>query len=373
MPIKVLLVGINYLMNKDDILKSPINNIEILNDFLISYIGVDKKNIVMLSDSPNYKNATFFNISTTLKNMTETSGKNDFLFLYFSGYGNFLGIPEKNSDKYLKESMKMKTLYKKKHKDILFLPEDYNMSTLTKDYYYKILKNSRSRTFLFFDCYNKENLLNLDYYYNINNKTYINSLDDNPKINDKIIVLSCNTVEKKNFEFFSKVNIINNKVHKYFSIFLLEFVKILFNYLQININFNTFSYKNMYKVLLEINTGLNKLNFSSLKKAENEKMNKGCCGCDIKYNIMLLFSNEKLIHTNFFDNEANEITNDQKENELIEKKLILRDKTLAFKNIKLEREVKILKKRFNNLITNYEKQKKKIQNSNSNINFNLLL
>ena len=73
MPIKVLLVGINYLMNKDDILKSPINNIEILNDFLISYIGVDKKNIVMLSDSPNYKNATFFNISTTLKNMTETS------------------------------------------------------------------------------------------------------------------------------------------------------------------------------------------------------------------------------------------------------------------------------------------------------------
>ena len=39
MPIKVLLVGINYLMNKDDILKSPINNIEILNDFLISYFA----------------------------------------------------------------------------------------------------------------------------------------------------------------------------------------------------------------------------------------------------------------------------------------------------------------------------------------------
>jgi len=372
MPIKVLLVGINYLMNKDDILKSPINNIEILNDFLISYIGVDEKNIVMLSDSPNYKNANFFNITNTLKNMINSSGKNDFLFLYFSGYGNFLGIPEKNSDKYLKESMKMKTLYKKKNKDILFLPEDYNMSTLTKDYYYKILKNSRSRTFLFFDCYNKENLLNLDYYYNINNKTYINSLDDNPKINDKIIVLSCNTVEKKNFEFFSKVNIINNKVHKYFSVFLLEFVKTLFNYLQININFTTFSYKNMYNILLEINNGLNKLNFSSLKKTENEKMNKGCCGCDIKYNIILSFSNEKLINTNFLDNEANEITNEEKDGELIEKKLTFRDKTLAFKNIKLERELKIKTKRLNHIINKFNQLNNKLK-GNTNINFNLLL
>lgn len=374
MPIKAVLVGINYFMNKDDILRSPINNIEILKDFLISYVGVEEKNIKMLSDSPNYGKATFFNISSVLKKMISTSNKNDFLFLYFSGYGNFLGVPKKNSDKYLKESMKMKSLYKQKNKDILFLPEDYNMSSLTKDYFHKILNNSNSRIFLFFDCFNKENFLNLDYYYDINNKMFIKSLDSNKlSFNNKnIIVLSSNTIEKKNFENFNKVNIINNKVHKYFSIFLLEFIKILFNYLQININFNTFSYENMYNVLVDIYSGLSKLDFSSLKK-ENEKMNKGCCGCDNKYKILLLFSSKYLIKTKFFDNETNEKSNEEKDNEIIVNKLTLRDKTLAFKNLKLEREIKILKKRFNNLVIQYEKINKNLRTNASNINFKLLL
>lgn len=374
MPVKAVLVGINYFMNKEDILRSPVNNIEILKDFLTSYVGVNEKNIKMLSDSPNYNKANFFNISSILKKTIDSSNKNDFIFLYFSGYGNFLGIPDKDSDKYLKESMKMKSLYKPKHKEILFLPEDYNMSTLTKDYFHKILNNSNSRIFLFFDCFNKENVLNLDYYYDIKNKIFIKSLDTEKLsfTNKNIIVLSSNTFEKKNFDNFNKVNIINNKVHKYFSIFLLELTKILFNYLQININFNTFSYENMYDVLVDIYSGLIKLDFSSLKK-ENEKMNKGCCGCDNKYKILLLFSNKELIKTKFFDNETNEKSNEEKDNELIVNKLTLRDKTLAFRNLKLERELKILKKRFNNLLTQYEKINRNLRNNSSNINFKLLL
>ena len=128
----------------------------------------------------------------------------------------------------------------------------------------------------------------------------------------------------------------------------------------------------MYKVLVDIYSGLSKLDFSSLKK-DNEKMNKGCCGCDNKFKILLLFSNKDLIKNNFFDNETNEKSNEEKDNEIIVDKLTLRDKTLAFKNLKLEREIKILKKRFNNLLIQYEKANKNLRNNVSNINFKLLL
>ena len=84
MPSKALLVGLNYLMNKEDILQSPVNNIEILNDFLISYMGLNSDNIKMLSDSSKYGNATFFNITSSLKQIINSSNKKDFIFLYFS-------------------------------------------------------------------------------------------------------------------------------------------------------------------------------------------------------------------------------------------------------------------------------------------------
>ena len=373
MPSKALLIGLNYLMNKEDMLLSPVNNIEILNDFLISYLGVNSDNIKMLSDSPNYENATFFNITSSLKQIINSSNKKDFIFLYFSGYGNFLGEPEKGSDKAIKKSMKIKTLYKKKNEDILFLPEDYNMSTLTKDYFYKLLNNSNSRIFLFFDCYNKNNMLNLKHYYDINKKTYNTFLGKYEKQwNNNIIVLSSDNMEKKNFSKFNKINIINNKINKYFSIFLLDFIKYLFNYLQININFNTFTYKNMYEMIIEINDTINKLNFSSFNKKENKKMNEcGCCN-EKKNNVFLLFSDGNLLNTNFFDNESIEKEKEEEINDKIKKKMLLRDKTLAFKNIKLERELKILKKRFNHILNQYETINKKI-NSNSNLNFKLLL
>jgi hypothetical protein len=64
---KALLVGVNYYIQKEDSLLSPLNNIEIMKDFLISYAHFKDTNIKMLSDSPNYENATFFSITANLK------------------------------------------------------------------------------------------------------------------------------------------------------------------------------------------------------------------------------------------------------------------------------------------------------------------
>ena len=133
---------------------------------------MSEENVKILSDSPTYENATFFNITSSLKKIISSSDKNDFIFLYFSGYGNFLGEFEKGSDNYEKERMKMKSLYRKKNENTLFLPEDYNMASLTIDYFYKILNLSNSRIFLFFDCYNKNNTMKLKNYYDINKNTF---------------------------------------------------------------------------------------------------------------------------------------------------------------------------------------------------------
>jgi len=367
MPSKALLVGVNYFMNKDKLL-SPINNVEILNDFLISYNGVSEENVKILSDSPTYENATFFNITSSLKKIISSSDKNDFIFLYFSGYGNFLGEFEKGSDNYEKERMKMKSLYRKKNENTLFLPEDYNMASLTIDYFYKILNLSNSRIFLFFDCYNKNNTMKLKNYYDINKNTFNTFLENTEKKISNLIVLSSNSTEKQTFNKFSKINIINNKINKTYSIFLLDLIQYLFNYIQMNINFNTFSYKDMYKIILKINTEINKLNFSSLKESEREQMNKGCCGDKQNNNILLSFSEEKLIDANFFENISNEITTEEKTSDDINEKMLQRDKTIAFKNIKLERELKITQKRLNHIIKQYEELYKKYRN-----NFNLLL
>ena len=80
---KALLVGVNYYMQKDDVLLSPLNNIELMRDFLISYAHFKEKDIVLLSDTSFYKNATFFSITSELKGMLKNSNQSDFIFIYF--------------------------------------------------------------------------------------------------------------------------------------------------------------------------------------------------------------------------------------------------------------------------------------------------
>jgi len=376
MPSKALLIGVNYLMNNEDTLKSPINNIEILRDFLICYSKFDKKNVTLLSDLGDYKKATFMNITSELKKLVNNSNKNDFIFLYFSGYGDFLGIPEKDSDKYIKESMKLKSLYKVENEEHLFLPEDYNMSVLTKKYFLTILNNCNSRIFLFFDCFNKKNNNYLKYSYDINNKTFRTHLDKNQYVwSNNMIILSASNMDKKHFNNFNRVNIINNKTSKFYSIFLLDLIKYLFNYLQININFNTFSYEDLYTVLITISEDINKLDFYSIVKdnKENEKMNKSCCCKEKKLKIIMFFTDDKIIDLNFLENQTDEQNNKNNIDEEIKIKIKYRDKTLAYKNINLERDLKIIKRRYEHLLNKYTTFYKKLYETNSISNFKLLL
>lgn len=57
---KALLVGVNYYMQKDDTLLSPLNNIELMRDFLISYAHFKDKDIVLLSDSTLYNQSNLY-------------------------------------------------------------------------------------------------------------------------------------------------------------------------------------------------------------------------------------------------------------------------------------------------------------------------
>jgi hypothetical protein len=347
---KALLVGINYYMQKADALKSPLENIELYKDFLISYAHFKPDNIILLSDSPNYGNATFFSITTELKRLLKDSNKNDFIILYFSGYGNFLGKLDENSDKYAQEKMKNISIYKEVDNKTLFLPQDFHISTLTNEYFYTILNKSNSRIFLMFDCFNKHSRLKLKNYYDINNKTYNKHIKDFDKWENNIICLSSNTTEKNYFHKYFRVNFINNKIKKFYSHFTIYFLKAMVDYLQINVNFTTYTYESMYETLVNIQND-NRLDFTNIEPLEQDEQKKtsDCCCNKEKNYLYLAFSKENLLKNNFLDTRIKEEKDEVEKNELINKKLILRDKTLAYKNVELERTIKILKKRNNHI------------------------
>ena len=81
---KALLIGINYLTSNRYRLHSPINDVNIMKDFLINYLNYQEEDIIILSDSPNIKeNASFFNIVKHIKLLGEDLTSQDFLFMYF--------------------------------------------------------------------------------------------------------------------------------------------------------------------------------------------------------------------------------------------------------------------------------------------------
>ena len=357
---KALLVGVNYYMQKDDVLLSPLNNIELLRDFLISYAHFKDENIVLLSDTSLYKNATFFSITAELKNMIKNSNQSDFIFIYFTGYGNYLDLLDPKTIRYQKERMKRVSLYKKLDPNIMFLPQDFHISTLTKQYFKSVLKESNSRIFLFFDCFNKINNMNFKYFYDIHEQQFVEDLKADDTWSSNIISLSSNTNEKKYFHEFFKINFINDKIQKFYSHFTIYFLKYLVDYLQINVNFVTYTYENMYNSLIKIESD-NKLSFSETEEVvQNEVINelkKNCC-CHDKNNIFLSFSKKDLIKTKFLDTRILEVTQEKKVFNAVEDKLRYSDKALAYKNVELERKTKILLKRNKNLIEQVKRLQK---------------
>ena len=355
---KALLVGINYYMQKEDSLQSPLENIELFKDFLISYAHFKPDNIISLSDNPEYINATFFSITTELKNMIRNSDRNDFIFVYFCGYGNFLGKLDENSDKYAQEKMKRVSIYKEAGLKTLFLPQDFHISTLTDEYFHTIFNESESRIFLMFDCFNKVNHIRTEHFFNINERTKNKNLYNFKNMNSNVICLHSNTTDKKYFHKFFRVNFINNKIKKYYSHLTIYFLKAMVDYLQVNVNFTTYTYKDMYNTLVEIQND-KKLDFTNIPILEEDdkkaNRNDGCCCNKEKIYILLSFSKEILIETNFLDTRIQEEKEIKENEKIVEKKMELRDKTLAYKNVELERKIKILEKRNKHVIQKMKK------------------
>ena len=218
------------------------------------------------------------------------------------------------------------------------------------------MNESESRIFLLFDCFNKVNKLNFKNYYDINSKISVNKLKDSNEWDSNIISLSSNTIEKNYFHEFFKINFINDKIQKFYSHFTIYFLKYLVDYLQLNVNFTTYTYESMYKGLIEI-VDDNQLKFSEKEDEVNNEVNnevledlkKNCC-CDNKNSIFLSFSKKELIKSKFLDTKIIEEVEIKTTEEKVEKKINIRSKALAYKNVELERKIKILQNRNDNLV-----------------------
>ena len=115
---KAILVGINYLKSNKYRLSSPINDINIMNDFLVNYCNFKDEDITLLSDSPKVKGAaSFFNIVKCLKYGEQLTEK-DFLYIYFSGHSN----------RNLTETTELK---EGDNDPELFLPQDWEVNKIT--------------------------------------------------------------------------------------------------------------------------------------------------------------------------------------------------------------------------------------------------
>ena len=148
-----------------------------------------------------------------------------------------------------------------------------------------------------------------------------------------------------------------------------DLAMVVVDYLQLNVNFVTYTYKSMYGGLLKIDKDT-QLSFSETEESiQNEvldNLKKNCC-CHDKNSLFLSFSHEKLINNNFLDTKIIEDNLVEEQKEKVETKLKYRDKSLAYMNSELERKVKILKVRNDNLSKQLIKMKK---NENKFLKFN---
>ena len=96
------------------------------------------------------------------------------------------------------------------------------------------------------------------------------------------------------------------------------------------------------------------------KNHKNRKKHIAVVTKNLKF--IYLFQKKTLIKNNFLDTSLNENDEKKKENEQLKEKLKSRDKSIAYKNIGLERKIKILEQRNNHLIKKYKLQSNTIFN-----------
>jgi len=231
---KALLIGINYLTSNKYRLRSPINDVNIVKDFLINYLNYQEEDIIILSDSPKIKeNASFFNIVKHIKLFSQELSSQDLLFMYFSGHGST--IVDSNGDEVDK-------------KDEIFLPQDWQVSYISDDLFQSLIKDYKSKLLIMFDCCNSGTMCDLKFSYNIKDYTSIDYLKKKDDMIDIICISSCGENENTFEKYFSK-NFINTDTNKFYGEFTIFFLHILKSYLEENLSFDNFKYKDLLKLM----------------------------------------------------------------------------------------------------------------------------
>jgi len=232
---KALLIGINYLNNNKYRLSSPINDVNIVKEFLINYCNYQEEDITILSDSPKEKeNASFFNIVKHIKLLGENLNSQDFAFMYFSGHGG--RIVDSSGDEEDK-------------KDEVFLPQDWQVSYISDDLINSLLMKFTCKIFITFDCCNSGTMCDLKFSYNIKDNTFIEYLNKDNKDIPEIICLSSSSEKANSFEKYVNKNLINTDTNKFYGEFTIFFLHVLKSYLEENLSFENFSHNKLINLM----------------------------------------------------------------------------------------------------------------------------
>lgn len=343
---KALLVGINYLKSNKYRLSSPINDIFIMKDFLINYCNFQEDDIIMLSDSPKIEEAgSFFNITKYLKTF-KTLKRNDFLFMYFSGHKN----------RYLDDE---------EDKGEIFLPQDWNINQITKDYFQQNITEYKCRTFIMFDCCNKRVDCNLRFNYNTKEMELMENLKVEEGKNN-IVIISSNSKNKNLYEKFLESNLINNEKNKFYGEFTIFFLQIMKNYLEIKLSFTDLKYQDLVNILNEYVFDL-------------EENNDKPVSYILKHNILkntniipyISMSNKKTMENKFFytaTDDANEEQETQNTINILKRKTV---SSLSYKFLRLKRKYDYTLK-INENLENRNNKLLSIISGNLNYNFGLV-
>lgn len=310
---KALLIGINYLKSNKYRLSSPVNDINIVRDFLINYCNFQRDDIIMLSDSPKIKEAgSFFNITKYLKLLSDLD-ENDFLFIYFSGH----------KSRYIDDNEKVK--------DEIFLPQDWNINQLTSEYLNKYLLDYKCKTFVMFDCCNKRVDCNLKYNFNTKKMELLENLKLDEGKND-LIILTSGCINSNSYEKFLEKNLINNEKNKFYGELTIFFLQILKNYLETKLTFTDLKYENLIDLIHEY--------LIELKDNNNKPVSY-----ILKHNILkntniiphISMTAKKSIKNKFFYNSKNHENEEREEQNVLN---VLKRKTvssLSYKYLRLKR------------------------------------
>lgn len=337
MVFKSLLVGVNYLKSNKYRLSSPINDVKIMKDFLINYCNSKDDDILILSDSPHYKEAaSFFNIIKHIKLLAKELTSEDFLFMYFSGHGT---------------SMHDGSVSQKK-KDEVFLPQDWQISYISHDLFNSLLKLFNCRICLMFDCCNTGTVCNLKYSYNIKDLTCTDYIKNNDKDLTDIVCISSTGENSNTFEKFINRNAINTDENKFYGEFTIFFLHILKSYLEDNLSFDELTY---YKLIEIMNMYTSEFIGNAEEDVVKSVLHKEIYSKNLKPVVNFSYNNIK--NYTFFssrnDDEKKRYENEEAVNKLKKKTM----NSLSYKLLRthrknefLEKKVKVLTEKNNKLI-----------------------